>query len=162
MQSALRRGAGAPASQAEGLTFLLRRGVALELLRAFRRASALDGVVLVAAVDVPIEKDQPTFRELVTVGAVGDELFPMSMGREVAAEVPGAKLRIVPGAMHSLPTERPELRARLIRNFVTGADDARPRFAYLRTETLPIRARPQYLGVRGEGKRRIEGTARNR
>jgi pimeloyl-ACP methyl ester carboxylesterase len=202
----------------------------------------VDGVVLVTPVDVAIEKDQPMFRELATVGALSvtlgdvtgilrervakstresvgqgavavkeeadrtaavlrdperrramqaiirqavpfrrkrpnwrqieaitaryeqidmrclvlwgarDELFPMSMGYKVAAEVPNARLRIVPGAMHSLPTERPELCARLIRNFLTGADDARPRFAYLRTEALPIRARPQYLGARAQVK----------
>lgn len=50
-----------------------------------------------------------------------DEIFPSSMGRELAAALPRARLVIVPEAEHSLPIERPRRVAALIREFVTGS-----------------------------------------
>jgi pimeloyl-ACP methyl ester carboxylesterase len=62
-----------------------------------------------------------------------DELFPVSMGYKLAAEVPGARLRIVPGAMHSLPLEQPTLCATVVRDFVAERDDGGDRFALVQT-----------------------------
>ena len=128
------------------------------VLRDPARRRAMQAVIRQA---VPFRRNRPVWNriEAITAGyeeihtrclvlwGARDELFPVSMGYKVAAEVPDAKLRIVPGAMHSLPTERPELCARLIREFVGGADDKHPRFAQLKGELLPTRTKPRYLGA---------------
>ena len=54
-----------------------------------------------------------------------DELFPLSMGYKLAMEIPAARLRIVPEAMHSIPTEHPATCAALIEGFVADTELAR-------------------------------------
>ena len=46
---------------------------------------------------------------------------PQTKAREMAAMIPGAECRIVPGAGHAVPLERPEECAAWIDRFVKGA-----------------------------------------
>jgi len=46
-----------------------------------------------------------------------DETLPIAMGYKLAAEIPGAKLHIIPSCMHSAPLERPRETAEIIREF---------------------------------------------
>ena len=94
------------------------------------------------AVDVPC---------LILWGA-RDELFPVSMGYKVAAEVPGARLRVVPRAMHSLPTERPTLCAGMIHQFIDGRRDGAPRFAWLDGEYDGTPPPPQHDAPREQAR----------
>lgn len=81
-----------------------------------------------------------------------DELFPVSMGYKVAAQVPDARLRVVPRAMHSLPTERPTLCAAAVANFVDrGYPAAAPRFAELGADELLPRAPSRYVAAAAPG-----------
>ena len=54
---------------------------------------------------------------LVAVGA-GDQLTPPDLSAEIAGLVPGAALRVVEGAGHLLPMERPDTAARLMREWL--------------------------------------------
>lgn len=72
-------------------------------------------------------KNYPNVRPtcLIVWGA-RDELFPVSMGYKLSTEIPHAQLRVVPAAMHSLPTERPLVCVNLIERFL---DASRPAMA---------------------------------
>ena len=50
-----------------------------------------------------------------------DETFSQAMGYKLAAQIPNARLRVLPGRMHQLPGEAPTECARQIRQFVAGA-----------------------------------------
>ena len=49
-----------------------------------------------------------------------DATLPVAMGHKLAAELPRARLVVVPRSTHSLPTERPAVCSELIRRFVAG------------------------------------------
>lgn len=70
--------------------------VALRLLESFGRH---DAAPYLKRIDVPT---------LVVAGAA-DTFTPPARSREMAREIPGAELMLVPGGTHSLPIERPEL-----------------------------------------------------
>jgi len=50
-----------------------------------------------------------------------DALTPPEAARRMAAEVPGARVRIVPGAGHLTPLEKPEETAKILESFLTDA-----------------------------------------
>jgi pimeloyl-ACP methyl ester carboxylesterase len=61
-----------------------------------------------------------------------DQLFPLSMGYKLAAELPNARLCIVADGMHSLQLEAPTLCARLIREFLSEPDEEPGRYVRMR------------------------------
>jgi pimeloyl-ACP methyl ester carboxylesterase len=81
---------------AAGLTAILQRGQYTDVLRLLR---------------VPI---------LFLCGEA-DALTPPAVARRMAAEVPGARVEIVPGAGHLTPLEDPERTAATLRSFFEGA-----------------------------------------
>jgi len=62
--------------------------------------------------------DVPT---LVAVGA-GDQLTPPGLAAEIAGLIPGAELRVVAGAGHLLPMERPSETAELLRRWLDATE----------------------------------------
>ncbi|MFP5288417.1 MAG: alpha/beta fold hydrolase [Thermoanaerobaculia bacterium] len=53
-----------------------------------------------------------------------DAMFPPEQSRALAEAIPGARLRIVPGAPHGLVVENPDVTARLLLDFLPGASHA--------------------------------------
>ena len=60
-------------------------------------------VALVAAVEDRREKLKTIKVPTVVVHGADDPLVPVDAGRDVAANIPGAELRIIPGMGHDLP-----------------------------------------------------------
>ncbi len=60
-----------------------------------------------------------------------DDLFPTSMGYNLTNRLPNAQLRIVNSAMHGLATERPQICASLLRDFLSPQHAAAPRIIML-------------------------------
>jgi pimeloyl-ACP methyl ester carboxylesterase len=58
-----------------------------------------------------------------------DETFPVSMGFKLAAELPDARLRVLPLTMHSPTWERPRVCTTLIREFIQADGRTSPRVA---------------------------------
>jgi hypothetical protein len=60
-----------------------------------------------------------------------DDLFPTSMGYNLTNRLPNAQLRIVNSAMHGLATERPQICASLLRDFLSPQHAATPKITVL-------------------------------
>ena len=53
-----------------------------------------------------------------------DTMFPPEQSQALAAAIPGARLEVVPGAPHGMVVENPDVTARLLLDFLSGAANA--------------------------------------
>jgi 3-oxoadipate enol-lactonase len=53
-----------------------------------------------------------------------DLMFPPEQSRALAEAIPGARLEVVPGAPHGMVVENPDITARLLLDFLSGAANA--------------------------------------
>lgn len=55
---------------------------------------------------------------LVIWGEHGNPMFPLSVGKDITARIPGAKLAVVPGAGHFTPLQKPREFVETVRSFL--------------------------------------------
>jgi pimeloyl-ACP methyl ester carboxylesterase len=78
------------------------------LHRDFAVCDAWDGAAAAARVRCPT----------VVVAGAGDRMTPLRAGKALADAIPGARLEVLPGAGHMIPTEAPRALLKLLRGFL--------------------------------------------
>jgi pimeloyl-ACP methyl ester carboxylesterase len=119
---------------------LATREEADRLVEIFRHASTRHAGQAMLRQAIPHSKDR--IREIVAgytnvripcliIWGAQDDLFPTSMGYNLTNRLPNAQLRIVNSAMHGLATERPQICASLLRDFLSPQHAATPKITVL-------------------------------
>ncbi len=129
---------------------LATREEADRLIEIFRHASTRHAGQAMLRQAIPHSKDR--INEIVAgyanvrmpcliIWGAQDDLFPTSMGYNLTNRLPNAQLRIVNCAMHGLATERPQVCASLLRDFLSPHHAAAPRITVLQP-TSPVPTTP--------------------
>ena len=119
---------------------LATREEADRLIEIFRHASTRHAGQAMLRQAIPHSKDR--IQEIVAgyahvqipcliIWGAQDDLFPTSMGYNLTSRLPNAQLRIVNSAMHGLATERPQICASLLRDFLSPQHAAAARVIVL-------------------------------
>jgi len=107
-------------TQAKALEFHRRWVAALPVIW-FRGVAAI--LASVEGVDLTPRLGDIRCPALIVAGE-RDLMFPLEQSRALAEGIPGARLEVVPGAPHGIVVENPDVTARLLLEFLSGAANA--------------------------------------